>query len=260
MFKLFASKKVDINTQLDEIARNIYLDFNFNKERVVYKLDDQKDISFAYGRETNGKFSIVIGIKDYVIGNTIDQKYMVYYKNTLYHEFVHAESWLNRPEALKDSFNNNKLTYAYWAFKLLDEYRAYGKSNEKYKQDMQFIKSTEIDLVNSFEHYCNFLRFPNGSPTDEVFVDLYYDLGAAFINHNFVNPEFPTIKDKNYVKFVEAYLEHLKQASEGNLSEYKEYEKLGNQLIKDFSILFSVVQRKNAGSSYKYFLLNSHMK
>lgn len=250
----------DINTKLNNIAKEIYKSFNFNKEKVVYILDDKKEISCAYGIEINNQFSIVVGIKNYIDANEIDEVHMVYFKNTIFHEFVHAESWLNKSQSLKDSFELNKLTYAYWAYKLVDEYMAYSRANEMYKQDQQFLKKSEGEVISAFEHYCNELKFRNGRPSDQMFADIYYDLGAAFIAHRFVNSDFSTISDKNYTQFVEMYLDHLKQASENNLNEYKEYEELGRQLIEDFKLLFPFAQKRHLNSSFKYFIANSHMK
>lgn len=260
MLKLFASKKVDVYTQLNKIAGGIYTDFNFNGENVLYELSNQIDAGTAYGRMVDKQYQIIVGIKDYIDANAIDEKQLVYFQNTMFHEFVHADTWLHTSETLKSAFEGNKLTYAYWAFKLLDEYRAYGEANEKYKEDKQFLKKGEKEVLIAFEHYCNMLQFPGQKPAPEVFADNYYDLGSAFIAHKFVNPDFPSIREKHYIQFVDSYLEHLKQASKSNLLEYKKYEQLGKQLVKDFKLLFPCVKGMHMNNSYDYFLINSHMQ
>ncbi|OMF18530.1 hypothetical protein BK133_30395 [Paenibacillus sp. FSL H8-0548] len=161
---------------------------------------------------------------------------------------------------LVKSFEGNELTYAYWAFKVLDEVKAYDEANKKYKQDKKFLKTDENGILKVFEHYCNELRFSGAKPPEAVFANNYYDLASAFIAHKFVNPDFPSINNKNYLKFVESYLGHLNKASAANLLEYKDYEELGKQLIKDFELLFIYVKGWHPNNSYKYFLLNSHMK
>lgn len=260
MLKLFRHEKDDVYTQLNKIAEGIYTDFNFNRENVLYELSNKNDAGTAYGRPVDKQYKIIVGIKDYIDANEIDEKQIVYFQNTMFHEFVHANTWLNTPETLKSAFEGNKLTFAYWAFKLVDEYRAYGEANEKYRQDKQYLKKGEKDVVKAFEHYCNKLQFRGQKPAPEVFTDIYYDLASAFIAHKFVNPDFPSISEKHYIQFVDSYLSHLKQASESNLLEYKEYEQLGKQLVKDFELLFPCVKGMHSGNSYHYFLNNAHMK
>ncbi|OMF29762.1 hypothetical protein BK133_17320 [Paenibacillus sp. FSL H8-0548] len=106
MFGFFKSKKVNIYAELNEIAENIYKDFGFNRENVSYELSSQKNIGEAYGwREGYKQFKIVIGIKNYIDANAIDDIHRVYFKNTLFHEFVHANTFLNTPEKLYKSFH-----------------------------------------------------------------------------------------------------------------------------------------------------------
>lgn len=260
MLGLFRHKKDDVYTQLTKIAKGIYADFDFNGENVLYELSKEKEAGIAYGQPVGKQFKVIVGIKDFIDANEIDEKQLIYFQNTMFHEFVHADTWLHTPETLKNAFQGNKLTYAYWAYKLLDEYRAYRKANEKYRQDKQYLKEGEEKILSVFEHYCNRLQFRAQEPAPEMFIDSYYDLGSAFIAHKFVNPDFPSINDKHYIQFVDSYLSHLKQASECNLTEYKEYEQLGKQLVKDFKLLFPYVNGMHIGNSFDYFLTNSHMK
>lgn len=238
----------------------IYIKISILIKKVKYELISQFEKETAYGQCLEKKFKIVVGIKDYIDAKEINEKNLVYFQNTMFHEFVHAETWINTTETLMKSFENNKLTYAYWAFKLVDEYKAYSKANEKYKEDKQFLINSEQEILNVFEHYCNKLESSGQGPPPEVFADSYYDLGSAFIAFKFVDPDFPSIKEKNYIQFVDSYLGHLKQASEDNLMEYKDYEQLGKLLLKDFKLLFPCVKEMHLGNSYEYFLTNSHMK
>lgn len=260
MLKLFRRKKDDVYTQLNKIAEDIYADFNFNRENVLYELSNKNDAGTAYGRPVDKQYKIIVGIKEYIDANEIDEKQILYFQNTMFHEFVHANTWLNTPETLKSAFEGNKLTFAYWAFKLLDEYRAYDEANKRYREDKKYLKNGEKELLNVFEHYCNRLQSRGQEPAPELFADSYYDLASAFIAHKFVNPDFPSISDKHYIQFVDSYLSHLKQARESNLLEYKEYEQLGKQLVKDFKLLFPYVSRVHRDKSFDYFLINAHMK
>lgn len=245
----------DVRDELQTMTDNIFCSFNFKDSDIRYIMSTETN-DFYY---TPKNSTIIIGIQKYIDSNSIDATEKIYFQNSVLHECIHADTHIHMPIDLKQKFKQNRLSYAYWAFKLLDEYKAYSESNEVYKQDAKFLKNKEEKCIEIMCHYCQKLKPQN--TLDYQFVDSYYDFASAFIAHKCVNPNFPTIHDPLYLDFLESYFNHLKQGIESDFQKYNEYEIFAKKLLNDFKLLFHYVKKENPDirMSYENFLKNSHM-
>ncbi|WP_026394553.1 hypothetical protein [Acetobacterium malicum] len=251
-----------VREQLESLAENIFNTYSFSPKQVIFQLDPEANIRTAYCNINMKPITIVVGIADYLNANTIDEAQKIYFQNSVLHECEHAKTQLLLPNTLKEWFNENKLSYGLWAFKLLDEYNAYSISNKNYKQDKGFLRGTEENILETITWYGQRHNISN-APLEKYYeyADSYYDLGTAFIAHKYVNNDFPTIKEENYLAFVSSYFNHLKEASEFCLTTCEEYMFLSHTLLEDFKLLIKCVQKINPtiNISYDNFLRNSHM-
>lgn len=246
-----------IYIELGKIAYKIIETYNFSNNKFKLELDSTKSIDYARCFFMEEPIKVVIGIKEYIDNNLINEIEKIYFQNSIVHECEHANRRLNLPDSLR-AVMEKRNSVTYFAFLLVDEYNAYYKSNKIFKQDESFIKTTEIETVGAFVHYCN--RITPKTDKDDFF-DGYYDLCTRFIVLDCVLLETSRLKDEKYLMFITSYIKHLKEANDNSLKYYSEYYKLSQQLIDDFRLLFEYVKNEfpNENIDFKNFLTNSHM-
>ncbi len=251
-------RKNIFETEVDKyrrIAKKIYEMFGFNENQVKMEIAVEKEEQERYGYQKDGIYYVVIGIKE-LIERGCSEEQLIYFKNTVFHELVHARNYINASEEVREMIHKFELTYAYWARKLVDEYMAYKESNELFPEDKSCLLKSEDEILMAFKHYCFPLK-----PTfnmEKKFFESYYELGSAFIAHSVLDNEFPHKKDVNLHNFHEKYMHHLKKAADECYSTKKQYEQLAEMLLKDFEVLYRVVKEKPK-TDFKYFKINSHM-
>lgn len=177
--------------------------------------------------------------------------------NTMYHELCHVKTRETMPSGVLERLLENRKSLAYWAYRVIDEYRAYKQANDRYPQDKSVLASSEEDVFRAIDYYMKPLK-AKGYP-DEAFIDAYYDLAAALVVHSILNPEFPVTDNEGYKIFVEAFIGIVMTAAPAENMTYHDYKRVGKKLRDTFKLLLK--DRTPAERTYWFqnFCKNSHM-
>jgi len=262
---------INRNTLNENVLSNTYTEDDFDAvfALLVQKLKINTEILLVHSnniRNAAGVINFSSENEGYYCLNISSQKYIgkerndaddIEIGNTICHELSHAKTRENMQEDVLLRLKENKKSWAYWAYRVIDEYRAYKLANELYPQEKDVLKSTEAEIIHVIKHYS--CPHTNTGYSDEAYIDSYYDLASAIIAHNIVNPEFPSSTSESFNRFAKTFMEIIVTAALKDNMTYHDYKKVGQELRDSFKLITKDQTPAMQKAVFANFCKNSHM-
>ena len=165
--------------------------FSFDISKISFIFEERLPGCLGCGMPTKEN-SFLIYISPSAINNLDinNSQQMNSFKNTIYHELVHAQTFFSQNSELKNMRKSTDCSFSKWAFKIVDDYKAYHLSNVYYPETPDSLKSKQGYNIRVYAHYCNRL---NPGPSAFEYFDSFYDLATSFMLKNLLTLLFHTI-------------------------------------------------------------------
>lgn len=235
--------------KLNELILLFESNFNLlDKVNLIFAINKYDKESVSYFK--SGVFNIEIGIKDYDDIEKVTDKQYNHICNTILHELIHARNFYSLSNKTQQRLNDNKMTLAYYAWKILDEYSAYLESNQRFPETSKELCGNADDVFNAFIHMTKGRLI---GAADWEFYDAFYDYCSALIVIYILDKEnLLSYNEGRNKSAIESYINDLKYSYNRMPLSYEQYESLGRRLIKD--ILIMIPREKQ-----KVFMQNTHI-